>query len=168
MSCQEPSASQAIESPTHQPVLVRENFQDLLRRLSEKPQRPSIQPTDCLDRCDISPEVNDGGDIFDIAEDIASEVEDATAALSGLTIDSQRAPIQDGVATISAAPHLPSIQASARSISTLAPAAVAFNETNRLLARPGPGHLPGLVSPGKKRYYVIVAGKCTGLYYDVW
>lgn len=92
-------------------------------------------------------------------------------ALSGLAIISQRAPVQDGVATISAAPHLPSVQASARSMSrpsTSTQAAVVFNESDRLLARPGPGHVPGVISPGKKRYYVIVVGKCCGLYYDVW
>jgi hypothetical protein len=107
-----------------------------------------IQPTDCLDGRDISSEVIDGGDISDI---YSSEVEDVTAALSGLAIASPRALVHNGMATIFAAPHLPSVQ-----------------ETDRLLARPGPGHAPGVVSPGKKRYHVVVVGKCAGLYYDVW
>jgi hypothetical protein len=31
-----------------------------------------------------------------------------------------------------------------------------------------PNNLRILGSPGKKRYYVIMVGKCTGVYWDVW
>jgi hypothetical protein len=40
-----------------------------------------------------------------------------------------------------------------------------------LAARPAPVSTPGIlptVSPRKKRYYVILVGKCAGIYYDDW
>lgn len=40
-----------------------------------------------------------------------------------------------------------------------------------LAAKPAPVSTPGIspqVSPRKKRYYVILVGKCAGIYYDDW
>jgi hypothetical protein len=43
--------------------------------------------------------------------------------------------------------------------------------SHSLAARPAPVSTPGIspqVSPKKKRYYVILVGKCAGIYYDNW
>ena len=43
--------------------------------------------------------------------------------------------------------------------------------SHSLAVRPAPVSTPGnspQVSPRKKRYYIILVGKCAGIYYDDW
>jgi hypothetical protein len=118
------------------------HFEEVLRRLSqlESSVRQFQREEGCFDEGDPSSEL---------------QMEDLMSTLSSLSVSTSSVSSQP-LAT-RAAPVTPSSIDPVLSCS--------------LAARPAPVSTPGIssqVSPRKKKYYVILVGKCAGIYYDDW
>lgn len=125
-------------------IIDRRYFEEVLRRLSqlESSSRQS-QPEEGY--------FDEGGSSSDI------QMPNLLSTFSSLSVSTSSVPSQplfEGAASVTPSSMGPVLPVS-----------------RSLAARPAPVSTPGIsppVSPRKKRYYVILVGKCAGIYYDDW
>ena len=132
----------ASQQPLDYVIIDVRHFEEVLRRLSqlESSSRQSQPEEGCFNEGDPSSEM---------------QMQDLMSTLSSLSVSTSSVASQP--LTARAAPVTPSSMDPVLRCS--------------LAARPAPVSTPGImpqVSPRKKRYYVILVGKCAGIYYDDW
>ncbi|KDR77386.1 hypothetical protein GALMADRAFT_65558 [Galerina marginata CBS 339.88] len=171
-------------SPRFIPVLVDSDDLDQLReafRLLGLPAHP--QPTQNLQAllrhlCHSNATQHTQSEVQDACLDGSDPIQDPTSAFSGLSASSPSPSL--AASTAIEVPRLSNIHLSASTapgrLPALQTAPLVTASTSHGLSRPlgvrtapSSGSFPSaLTSPKKIKYYVIVAGKCTGIYYDEW